>query len=387
LLFYRAGVASNAVTTRIAQYSPGIFPGAVMHARTPCAVSQQSGVKPGDTLEVYGTGLGTATTASADIEAVVNGVPAHVLYAGLVPSLAGVNQINVMVDPATPPSSSATLMLQVNQAFSNPYSLTVLGPSDQPAILLSASQSAVVLQPGGPPQSLNINIGGLNGFCDSVFFSAPGAPSGISYQIPLGAAGQQVPLQLSASAGAKPGPNATFVLTGYGAGAAMGQVSIALTILPSKGDIPVEVVSGGFKASPLALFVWTGQTIYSTTGGGAGRGINVLAVAPDTGILSPVQTFDTWGDPTASAALQSYLSGLPNGTLVMFSVADEASYRLTADTRSAIASWFGSQYISALAYQQSWALIGRKGAKTPLAEGASTDAQVTLARVLTFPMP
>ena len=208
LMFYRAGVASNAVTTRIAKYSPGIFPGGVMHARTPCAVSQQSGVKPGDTLEVYGTGLGTATTASADIEAVVNGVSAHVLYAGLVPSLAGVNQVNVLVDPATPPSSSASLMLQVDQASSNLYSLTVLGPSDQPAILLSASQSAVVLQPGSPPQSLNINIDGVNGFCDSVFFSAPGTPSGISYQIPLGSAGQKVPLQLSASAAARPGPNA-----------------------------------------------------------------------------------------------------------------------------------------------------------------------------------
>ena len=157
----------------------------------------------------------------------------------------------------------------------------------------------------------------------------------------------------------------------------MGQVSIALTILPEQGRHSRSAPSRAVSKPRLSRFlIWNGQTVFSTTGGGTGRGINVLAVAPDTGILSSVQNFDTWGDPTASAALLSYLLGLPNGTLVMFSVGDEASYRLTADTRSAIASWFGSQYISTLAYQQSWALIGRKGAKTPLAEGASTDAQV-----------
>jgi hypothetical protein len=232
---------------------------------------------------------------------------------------------------------------------------------------------------------VDVNIGGGNNFCGAVLFNSPNLPDGISYSIPFSFVGQKVPLVISAAPYARLLQNATFVLDGYG-GASMGELDFGLTILPAQGDIPVRIVSGGYAAKSLAEFDWNGRALYFTTGGGPGRGINVLAVAPDTGLLSAVRNFDTWGDENASAALTAYLAGLPAGTLAMFAVADEATYHLSSDARSDIASWFGSQLIAQLGYQQSWALIGRKG-KAPIAEGTSATSQVTLDRVLTFPMP
>lgn len=110
-----------------------------------------------------------------------------------------------------------------------------------------------------------------------------------------------------------------------------------------------------------------------------------MTVDSATGVLSPVQNFDTWGDPAASARLVSYLAGLPVGTIVLFAVADEASYQLSADARNAIALLFGSRSIRTLGYQQSWAMIGRTGSSSPLSEGVSTDTQVVLDLVLKIP--
>ncbi len=106
-----------------------------------------------------------------------------------------------------------------------------------------------------------------------------------------------------------------------------------------------------------------------------------------TGVLSAVSSFDTWGDEKASAALVTYLSSLPNGTVALFAVADEASYRLSQAAKAAIAIWFGSRYIQQLGYQHSWALIGRKGFPAPIAEAAQPDRQVVLERILTLPTP
>jgi uncharacterized protein (TIGR03437 family) len=384
LVFYHAGVASDPLSVPLQPYSPGIFPGGVMRPGSGCQVSSQNGIVPGAYVEVYGTGFGPASTGTADIQASVNGVSARVAYVGLVPTAVGLTQIDLQIDPNTPPSPAATLQLWVNGTPSNLYPLSVPAPADLPAILLGSSAASVALQPGGQTE-VNIAVAGANNFCGAVAFNSPNLPDGISYTIPPSSVGQIAPLVISAASSVRPLQNATFVLNGTGA-AFTGELDIGLTVLPAQGDIPVRVLSGGYAAKPLAEFDWNSYTLYSTNGGGPGRGINVIAVAPDSGLLSPVQNFDTWGDENAGAALIAYLAGLPDGTLAMFSVADEASYRLGSDARNAIAAGFGSQFIASLGYQQSWALIGRKG-KSPIAEGASATSQVTLDRVLTFPMP
>src|SRR5574341_616691 len=86
----------------IREYAPAVFPGGVVRAGLGCRASRQNGVRPGETLEVYATGLGRGPFSG--LEARINNTPAEVLYAGLLPSFVGLNQVNLRVDSETPPS-------------------------------------------------------------------------------------------------------------------------------------------------------------------------------------------------------------------------------------------------------------------------------------------
>jgi hypothetical protein len=109
-------------------------------------------------------------------------------------------------------------------------------------------------------------------------------------------------------------------------------------------------------------------------------------VDPATGIFSAVRTFDTYGDKTASGNLIQYLSALPDGALVLFAIADDGTLELTREARNAIGAMFQSRYIGWLGYQQSWALIGRKG-YAALAEQTSIDWMALVYTSLRLPLP
>jgi hypothetical protein len=85
--------------------------------------------------------------------------------------------------------------------------------------------------------------------------------------------------------------------------------------------------------------------------------------------------------------MEAYLQALPAGQVVFGAVADDGSFLLTGETRRIIRETLGSQWIDALAYQNSWAIISRAGAFQPIAEGMMVDGKVVLERTLTFPMP
>jgi uncharacterized protein (TIGR03437 family) len=78
---------SAVVRVPLRRVQPGIFPGAVL--------------RRGEFLEVYGTGFGAVRQEGAfqlvvaPVEALVNGQPAEVLYAGLAPGFVGLYQVNV----------------------------------------------------------------------------------------------------------------------------------------------------------------------------------------------------------------------------------------------------------------------------------------------------
>ena len=383
-VFFRAGLASNVLPVRLRLYAPGIFSGAVLRAGLGCSVSVQNGARAGEALEVYATGLGPPGGVP---EALLNSVPARVLYAGLLAGAVGIHQVNIVVPPDMAPVLSAGLELRVGGTSSNLYPLSIAGPADRPAVALRCSQTEILLQAGGEWRSVEVDVEGVNGFCGAVFFEALNLPEGISFRIPVGMVGRRVPLAVRAAAGTPALENRSFRLMGYGGGVSSSELALRLTVLPSQGDIPVRVISGGYRSTPLARFDWNNRTLFSTIGGGPGRGINVLSVDPMTGVLSAVSSFDTWGDEKASTALVTYLSSLPNGTVALFAVADEASYRLSQAAKAAIAIWFGSRYIQQLGYQHSWALIGRKGFSAPIAEAAQPDRQVVLERILTLPTP
>ena len=382
---YRAGAASNFLPARLRRYAPGIFPRGVLWAGSNCVAGGLNGMRPGDALEIYGTGLGPAPRAE-EVEAFLGGVPARVLYAGLLDGLVGVNQVNVQAPPELSPDSSAALELRAGGTASNLYPLSVAGPGERPGIALRSELTNLLLQAGGDARTLRVDVEGVSGFCGAVRFQAAQRPEGVSFEIPIAFPGQTVPLAVRAAPGTPAFQDGAFVLTGYSGGAS-GSLTLSLTVLPNQGDVVVRVVSGGFQAGSLARFEWNNRTVFSTTGGGPGRGVSVLSVNSLTGVFSASRTFDTWADEQASNALVTHLAGLPDGTIVLLAVADEASYRLSETARAALATWFGSQYIRTLGYQHSWALIGRKHASKPLAEGASADRQVILEQVLTLPQP
>jgi uncharacterized protein (TIGR03437 family) len=382
---YRAGRAGNFVRAAVQRYAPAVFPGGVVRAGAGCRATRTNGVRPGEILEVYATGLGAGPFAGA-LEARVNNTPAEVLYAGLMPAFLGLNQVNLRVASATAPSPEATLELRMDGIAGTPYPLSVADPAARPSITLSYSGEEVLLQAGGPGRTARVFVGGTNGYCGPVLFRTSGLPAGISIQSPVAFVGETAPVEVRAAADAAPVSDASFALIGLAAGASSGSVTIPFTVLPRGGHIPVRVVSGGFKSQAPALLEWNGRALFTTTGGGPGRGINVLTVDPATGVYSAVMSFDTWAGEAASAALVNFLAGLPDGRIVLAAVADDGSYRLTAAARDAIAALFGSRFIGDLGYQHSWAMIGRKNRTAPIAEGFSEESVVALEEVLSLPM-
>jgi uncharacterized protein (TIGR03437 family) len=385
-ILFRAGAAAAAVEAEVRPYAPGVFNGGVARRDTPCLVSVENGARPGENLSIYATGLGPGGVDAALPEVFINGTPAEVLSSRLMAGFTGMHEVHLRVNLLTPASKSSALELRMEGAASNLYPLSVVGSEDQLEISLSFPSPVVTVQAGGLAQTVPATVDGKNGYCGPVQFRIVQAPSGISLRAAVVFTGQTAPFKIRASSAAIPQSGSTMTVSGYAPGTAAGAADLKVTVLPSRGDIPVRVVSGGYNSAPLAQFVWNGVALFSTTGGGRGRGINILAIDPATGVYQAVQSFDTWGDPTASARLIQYLSLLPNGTLVLFAVADDGALLFTPESRAIISKMFGSLCARILDYQQSWAMIGRKEASAPMAEAASGGLQIIFERLLRFPM-
>ncbi len=378
---YRSGVLGSVVPVTLLSYAPGIFPRGVVWAGSGCAAGPLNGVRPGDALEVHATGLG-----AGEVRAELAGRPVPVLHSGPVATAVGIHQVKLQVPPDMEPARGSGLRLVVGGIPSNLYPLSVAGAGERPGIALHAAPPELVLQAGGEAGTVSVHVEGINGFCGAVLFEANRAPPGVAFHLPAAFPGQTAPLVVRAAPGAMALPGSALLLTGYSGGAS-GQLMLKLEVLPNQGDIPVRVTSAGFAAGSLARFEWGWRTLLMASGGGPGRGLNVMSVNPSTGVFSPARTFDSWGDEQAAAALVQYLGSLPLGTIVLMAVADDASYRLSRQARDAIAGWFGSRYIRSLGYQHSWAMIGRKGGQAPLAEAGAEKRLVVLDKVLTLPQP
>jgi hypothetical protein len=296
------------------------------------------------------------------------------------------NQVNLQVDPMTPPAQTATLELRVGDVSSNLYLVSVSGAYERFGIQLQAPSAGLTLQAGGPAVQAELQVEGASGYCGPVLFAPAAAPTGVTFRSSVGYTGEKALLEVRASSAAPRGAGA-LTLYGYAPGATSGLASFPVTVLPGLGAIKVRAISGGYKAQSLAQFDWDGKNLYLTSGGLPGRGINVLEADAATGVFSAVASFDTWADKDAAARLVQYLTALPTGSVVLFAIADEGTLLLSSQARDTIVSMFGSRSIKSLAYQQSWAMIARKGFATPFAEGASSVSQVVLERTLTFPQP
>ncbi|MEH2258483.1 interleukin-like EMT inducer domain-containing protein [Nostoc sp.] len=127
-----------------------------------------------------------------------------------------------------------------------------------------------------------------------------------------------------------------------------------------------------------------GEAVVSGTGNR--RGLNVAVFNENDGSVLDIQHFDTWENKQAANDFANFINALPDGRLVVVAVCDEGSKYITGINSSAGAKnqaaidackSLGSQLIEALAWRNSWALIGYKGNQEALMERLSTDSAVT----------
>ena len=399
-LVYRAGVASNVARAEVAAAAPGIFDRGVYRPGLPCPVDEANGIRPGSYLAVYGSGLGPATAEVGSGFAPAGGVltlnvpqgrlgsePIPVVYSGLLQGVVGVYQTNVFIPEDFAPSLLDLRLVQDSVA-SNPHLLRVIDEDREPGFSISGPEpNILVVQEGGPSQTAFVEIEGFNSFCDLVRFQISGLPTGVRLSIPVGVPGETLPLTVSADLGTPRIENAPVSLTAFTVLPETITRSFSLTVLPSLSDVRFRVVSGGYKSTAsVAGFEVDGTLIYEVQGGGPGRGFNFLTVDPQSGLLGPVRNFDTWAREEDVTAMEVYLQSLPVGTVVIGAIADEGAFLLTDQARATIQETLGSYFIDRLDYQFSWAIITRKAAPAPIAEGLGPAGIVVLDEVLTFPM-
>ncbi len=398
---YRGGIPSSPATTEISEHAPAIFDRGVFRAGLPCPVNERNGVKAGNYLEIYSTGLGRVAAASVNGVAYDEALPTvqpqvvtlggrelPVVYAGVLPGVVGVYQTNVLVPEDYPPIDS-DLRLSVAGVESQAHAMSVVEETAFPGYdLFGPAPNALVLQQGGPAQTAWVEIEGVNSFCELIRFEFGGLPAGVSATVPVGFPGQVLPLTVSAGLQSPLLSGITATLTAISSSAGKQTHSFGLTILPSRVDATFRVISGGYKSgASVASFELNGNLLYQVHGGGPGRGFNFLTIDPATGALGEVRAFDTFERAADVAAMENYLRSLPLGVVVLGAIADEGTHLLTEETRALLNETLGAELIDFVGFQYSWAIITRKQATKPIAEGLSPNGLVVLERTLSFPMP
>ena len=399
-LVYRAGVPSNVVTVEVAAAAPGIFDRGVYRPGLPCPVDEANGVRPGGYLAVYGSGLGPVTAEVGSGFAPAGGVltlnvpqgrlgseSIPVVYSGLLEGVVGVYQTNIFIPEEFTPALVDLRLIQDGVA-SNSHLLRVIDEDREAGFSISGPEpNTLVIQEGGPSRTAFVQIDGFNSFCDLVRFQISGLPTGVRLSIPVGVPGETLPLTVSAEPGTPRIENVPVSLTALTVLPETITRSFSLTVLPSLSDVRFRVVSGGYKSTAsVAGFEVDGTLIYETHGGGPGRGFNFLTVDPQSGLFGTVRNFDTWAREEDVTAMEVYLRSLPDGTVVIGAIADEGAFLLTDQARTTIQETLGSYFIDLLDYQFSWAIITRKAAPAPIAEGLGPTEIVVLDEVLVFPV-
>ena len=97
----------------------------------------------------------------------------------------------------------------------------------------------------------------------------------------------------------------------------------------------------------------------------ASRGFNVLELDEKLR-ASEHKTFDTHGSADAATSMRDYIAQIPNGRIVLVAARDEASNKAGTAAYEALGQ-LGAK-VTSLVHREGYALIGRKGASSPLAE-------------------
>ena len=161
------GVKSNYTPIRIVSASPGLFainsagygPGVIQNVNADSSLTVNSArltARPGQTLIVWGTGLGpvandrvapTAADSPATVEMLVAGKPATRLYAGRSPCCAGLDQLVFRLPDDTPSGCAIPVQVRTAGILSNTITLAVDSASNRCSDPLNPALS--LLQSGG----------------------------------------------------------------------------------------------------------------------------------------------------------------------------------------------------------------------------------------------
>lgn len=124
------GVASIPTPLDTLPHAPGLFilgaaapgPAAALHADGR-VVSEADPAWPGETLQLFLTGLGTARDASPQL--FVGDIEAQITFAGPAPGFSGLDQINFVVPDGAPIGATVSLRVSFPAFLSNTATLAI----------------------------------------------------------------------------------------------------------------------------------------------------------------------------------------------------------------------------------------------------------------------
>jgi beta-glucanase (GH16 family) len=132
--------------------------------------------------------------------------------------------------------------------------------------------------------------------------------------------------------------------------------------------VPAEAWSNG-----VAGFFRNGTPFHYRRGKDGGRGFNIAAMDTRTGEpIRPITAFDIYGGQQAAAdAMVRFLDDLPDGTLILIAIADEAGLNAEGSCKPSGTAWaneiiqalenLGSRLVRDYCYRNSWSMIAFKG--------------------------
>ncbi|MBN2410431.1 T9SS type A sorting domain-containing protein [candidate division KSB1 bacterium] len=144
----------------------------------------------------------------------------------------------------------------------------------------------------------------------------------------------------------------------------------------------IRVMSAGIFDGNYASFWINNQNLYN-----GHRGINIVTIDQHSGRVLKTAAFDTWESSEQTDSLVTFISKLPDSTIVLAAVKDEGSNLLREAQYLALES-LGSDKIRDLGLRDSWAMIGTKGAEkgsVPEALSPSGSDPVQIEQALFFP--
>jgi uncharacterized protein (TIGR03437 family) len=125
------GQSSAASTLSVGAFSPGIFTGGITHADNTAVVAANPAMA-GETVTIYATGLGQASSAVPTGEVpsgtlttlttptvTIDGIPAQVQFSGLAGCCVGVNLINVLVPSGIRTGTTVPIIVSIGGQQSN----------------------------------------------------------------------------------------------------------------------------------------------------------------------------------------------------------------------------------------------------------------------------